>query len=187
MRLFIALDLPASFRDRLTMVQGGLPGARWVAPESLHLTLRFVGDASHDMAEDLVAALSRIRANAFDLTLSGMGIFGDRRRARMLWVGAEPSAPLRHLQAKIEQAAQSAGLGAEHRKFHPHVTIARLKDAPRGRLEGFIADHGGLYLPPFTVDGFTLFRSHLGSEGARYEPLVEFELDPVQESVATMP
>lgn len=187
MRLFIAIDLPQDVRTRLSLVQGGLPGARWVAPESLHLTLRFVGEASSDMAEDLVASLSRIRASTFDLTLSGMGLFGDRRRARMLWVGAHPSAPLRHLQSKIEQAAQSAGLEAERRKFHPHVTIARLKDAPKGRLEGFVGDHGALSLAPFTVDGFTLFRSHLGSEGARYEPLVDFELDPVQESVAGIP
>jgi len=187
MRLFIALDLPDTVRSYLSMVQGGLPGARWVAPESLHLTLRFVGDSSTGLAEDLVIALSRVRADAFDLSLGGLGVFGDRRRARMLWVGAEPSPPLRHLQSKVEQAAQSVGLEAEHRKFHPHVTIARLKDAPKGRLEAFVADHGAVCLSPFAVNGFTLFRSYLGSEGARYEPLVEFELDGSPESVAAMP
>ncbi len=184
MRLFIALDLPQDVRTRLALVQGGLPGGRWVAPESLHLTLRFIGDSTPDQAEDLVAALSRVQAPAFDLALQGLGVFGDRRRARMLWTGATPSPGLRHLQAKVEQAAQVAGFGAEHRKFHPHVTIARLRDVPKGRLEGFVADHGAIWLPPFAVTDFTLFRSHLGSERALYEPLVDFELDQVAEGVA---
>lgn len=179
MRLFIALDLPPDVRDRLAMVQGGLPGARWVAPESLHLTLRFLGDTTPDQAEDLVVALSRVRAPAFDLSLQGLGVFGDRRRARMLWTGVDASSDLRHLHAKVEQAAQSAGFDAERRKFHPHVTIARLRDVPKGRLEGFVADNGAIWLQPFPVTGFTLFRSHLGSERALYEPLIDFELDQV--------
>ncbi|MDF1719158.1 MAG: RNA 2',3'-cyclic phosphodiesterase [Minwuia sp.] len=177
MRLFIALDLPQDVRSRLAMVQGGLPGARWVAPESLHLTLRFIGDSTPDQAEDLVAGLSRLQVPPFDLCLQGLGVFGDRRRARMLWVGTSPTPGLRHLQAKVEQVVQVAGFGAEQRKFHPHVTIARLRDAPKGRLENFVADHGGIWLHPFAVTGFTLFRSHLGSERALYEPLVDFDLD----------
>ncbi len=168
------------------MLQGGLPGARWVAPESLHLTLRFIGDATPDQAEDLVAALSRIRAPAFDLSLQGLGVFGDRRRARMLWTGVAPSPGLRHLQAKVEQAVQGAGFEAEHRKFHPHVTIARLRDVPKGRLEGFVADNGAVWLSPFAVTGFTLFRSRLGSERALYEPLVDFDLDQVVGDAASV-
>lgn len=186
MRLFIAIELPKDVRTRLAMVQAGLPGARWVAPESLHLTLRFLGDTTPDQAEDMVVALSRIQAPAFDLSLQGLGVFGDRRRARMLWTGAEASSGLRHLHAKVEQAAQSAGYEAEQRKFHPHVTIARLRDVPKGRLEGFVADNGAIWLQLFPVTGFTLFRSHLGSERALYEPLMEYELDQVAANGASV-
>ncbi|ANK82816.1 MAG: 2'-5' RNA ligase [Rhizobiales bacterium NRL2] len=178
MRLFIGIRLPEPVAERLAMTAGGVPGARWIPRENLHLTLRFLGDTETPMAEDLVDELSALRAPAFDLRLAGVGLFGDRRRTRMLWAGVEPQPALTHLQKKVEQAAQRAGFEPERRKFHPHVTLARLRDAPRSRIQQFLHENGDLSTPPFEVVDFTLYRSFLSSDGARYEPQCDFELDP---------
>ena len=102
MRLFIALSLPEEVRERLSLLAGGLPGARWVAPESLHLTLRFVGEVDAPQAHDLDDVLSTIDLPEFELTLRGLGTFDEGRRLRSLWAGVEPNETLLRLQAKVE-------------------------------------------------------------------------------------
>ena len=178
MRLFIGIGLPESIADRLAMTAGGVPGARWIPRENLHLTLRFLGDTETPQAEDLVGELLTLRAPAFSLRLGGVGLFGDRRRTRQIWAGVEPQPALTHLQKKIEQAAQRSGFEPERRKFHPHVTLARLKDAPKSKIQQFLHENGHLTTPAFEVAEFTLYRSYLSSDGARYEPQYDFDLNP---------
>lgn len=176
MRLFVGVPLPDDIRQRLAMISGGVPGARWIRPENLHLTLRFLGETDGARAEDLVSELSRVDCGAFPMTIRGLGAFGDRKRPRILWAGIPPSAALIRLHGKVEQAVQRAGLGPDHRKFHPHVTLARLKDAQNIKLERFLTANGHLETRPFQVEGFTLYESFLASEGAHYRPIAEFEL-----------
>jgi len=170
MRLFVALSLPDALRARLQGLAAGLPGARWVAPENLHLTLRFIGEVDRQEAEDSDAALAAIRCDSFSLTLAGLGEFGDGRRLRSLWIGAERNEALERLQAKVEQALRRAGLPPEKRKFKPHVTLARFKSHPGGRLEDYFAAHALFRAAPFEVTGFTLYSSYLSHEGAIYTP-----------------
>ncbi|MDA1133118.1 MAG: RNA 2',3'-cyclic phosphodiesterase, partial [Proteobacteria bacterium] len=124
-RLFVALGLPAGVRERLALVRAPLPGARWVPPENMHVTLRFIGEVEPPLATEIDTLLSRITAPSFDISLAGLGTFGSRGRVRALWAGVEQTVPLAHLQAKIETACRRAGLPPEGRKFHPHVTLAR--------------------------------------------------------------
>ena len=181
-RLFVALALPETLRLRLASLGGGVPDARWTAPDNLHLTLRFIGEVENGVADDLDAALGGIGASGFDLTLSGVGHFGKADAARILWAGVEPSEPLNHLQAKIEAAVVRAGLPAEQRRFSPHVTLARLKRAPGPRVEQFVADHDDFRAAPIEIDRFTLFSSFLSSSGAIHRPEAEYPLFPVTET-----
>ncbi|MFP5512858.1 MAG: RNA 2',3'-cyclic phosphodiesterase [Alphaproteobacteria bacterium] len=176
LRLFVALDLTDEVRQRLAALAGGVPGARWTEPENLHLTLRFIGEVPEDQAMDIDAALAEVRAPAFPLILDGVGVYGSARRARVLWAGVERSEALAHLQAKVESALVRCGLAAEERKFSPHVTLARLKDAPADRIGRFLSDRGLFRAGPMPVDQITLYRSHLGNGGAVYEALRDYPL-----------
>ncbi|PWC44835.1 RNA 2',3'-cyclic phosphodiesterase [Azospirillum sp. TSO22-1] len=175
-RLFVALDFPADVRARLAGLAGGVPGARWTESDNLHLTLRFIGEVPDDTAHDIDAALAEIAAPGFDLVLDGVGMYGSGRNARVLWAGVERSEALSHLQSKVESALVRCGLAPEERKFSPHVTLARLKDAPKDRLGRFLEDRGLFRAGPMRIGHFTLYRSHLGKGGAVYEALREYGL-----------
>lgn len=177
MRLFVALSLPDDLRRDLSGLSCGLPGARWVAPENLHLTLRFIGEVDGHDAEDIDAALSGIRFPRFALTVAGVGEFGDDRRLRSLWAGVEPNEMLDRLQAKVEQAVRRAGQPPEKRKFKPHVTLARFKSHPGGKLKDYFAEQALFRAPAFDVAEFTLFSSYLSHEGAIYSPEAVYPLD----------
>ena len=166
-RLFVALGLPDGTRQHLALLQGGIPGARWSPPDNFHLTLRFIGEVDEALAGDIDDVLSTLRGAPFPLTLKGAGSFGGRD-AHSLWVGVAPCEPLLQLAARVEIALQRIGLKAEGRKFTPHVTLARLRDAPPNRVQGFLADHSLFSSGPFPVDRFGLYSSHPTAHGSQY-------------------
>ena len=168
MRLFLGLTLPEDIRARLAGLCGGVPGARWVTPENLHLTLRFIGETEEETARDISAHMARVKELPFDLTCRGVGHFGSGRRIRSLWAGVDPSPPLMALQEKVEVSAQRAGLPPEGRTFTPHIGLARFKSGTRVRLGDYLSGNALFTAGPFTVDGFALFSSHLGAKGASY-------------------
>jgi 2'-5' RNA ligase len=176
-RLFVAIPLPEPVRTQLTLLQSGLQGARWLKPENIHLTLRFIGEVRNDLASDIDMALSKISGPPFEMALEGIGNFGRGKRPHAMWAGVAKSEPLMHLQAKIESALVRTGLDAEERKFSPHITIARLKEMRPSRVEAWLADHGGFRSPPFTVDRFALFSSFLKPEGALYIEEASYPLE----------
>ena len=186
MRLFVAIPLPEDLSEDLGRICAGVPGAKWVSPENLHITLRFIGEVDGATFQDIAAALGGVAGDRFELRLDGVGQFGDRRRVRTLWAGLEPSEPLKQLQGRIETALQGSGLEPERRKFHAHVTLARLKNAPLDRAARYLADHSAYRSRSFSVDGFVLFQSHLGSAGAIYRPEVEYFLRQSEPDVATL-
>lgn len=175
-RLFVAIDLPEDVRDRLAGLCNGLPGARWVPPENMHVTLRFIGEVPDGDLPDIGDALDRVRAPAFPISLAGVGYFGSRRRVHALWAGVEKSPTLVDLQRKTESALQRAGLPPEERKFMPHVTLARLKDVKTERLGPWIEARNLFRAPPTIVTRFVLFSSFLSADGAIYQPEAEFPL-----------
>jgi 2'-5' RNA ligase len=175
-RLFVGLALDPLLADALAGLPAGLPGARWVEADNLHLTLRFIGAVDEDRGYDLHHALSAIRAPAFELELAGFGTFGGRH-PHSLWVGATPQPALDFLRDKVDSALVRAGLPPEPRRFSPHVTLARLgRDTPLYRVQDFIAHNSPFRAGPAPVDAFTLFRSHLSHAGADYEAVAAYPL-----------
>ena len=175
-RLFVAIRPPPRVRDTLIDTMEGLEGARWQDDDQLHLTLRFCGECGIEQANDLGAALARIRAKPFHLAIRGAGHFEKRGRPHTLWAGLAPSAELLALQKGVEQACQRAGFAPEGRKFAPHITMARV-NAGTAPLGPWLAAHGDLCVPPFTAKEFILYESHLGETGSLYEPVVRYTLD----------
>ncbi len=102
LRLFVGLSLPDGVIARLNIMCAGVPGAAWVEPSNMHITLRFIGEVEEHVAEEIDALLSRIEAKAFSLELAGVGTFGEGAKARSLWAAVTPSAALSHLQAFVE-------------------------------------------------------------------------------------
>lgn len=166
-RLFVALEIPAELRRRLAAMQGGVPGARWQRDDQFHLTLRFIGEVDDARGLDIDDALAGVRAPTFPVELAGVGAFGGKN-PRALWAGVRASEDLAHLQRKVETALQRLGLAAEARKFSPHVTLAWLRHAPRGKVMDFLSDHALFAAAPFTADRFVLFSSQMGSGGSVY-------------------
>ena len=166
-RLFVALEIPETVRQRLGTLQGGVPGARWAESAQMHLTLRFIGEVDENVAHDIDDALSMLRPPAFMLEITGVGEFGGKM-PRALWAGVRGDGALEHLQRKIETQLQRLGLPAEERKFSPHVTLARLKSAPQAKVIEFLTHHALFASGPFKVDSFALVSSILGSGGSVY-------------------
>jgi 2'-5' RNA ligase len=171
LRLFVGLSLPPAVCERLAMLQAGIPGARWVAPGTFHLTLRFFGETDRGMAADLDEALSRLAFAPFALTLDGVGWFGTRRRPDALWAGVERNAALAALHDKVGRIGAAIGLAGDDRKFAPHVTLARLMAAPPDRVGRWIESHALFRAGPMPADAVHLYESRLGSAGATYAVL----------------
>ena len=175
-RLFVAIRPPEDVRDLLIDAMDDGPELRWVGDEQLHLTLRFVGEVERPVANDLAAALGRLRFGGFDLRISGAGRF-DRRNGGALWAGLEPRTPMAALAAKVERICQETGLPPERRAFHPHITLARWRGRSSGAADAFVERNRALSSGPFAVDRFILFESHLSRHGPHYEAVAEYALD----------
>lgn len=173
-RLFAGLSLPDIVADALTQLQSGVEGARWLPAENFHLTLQFIGETDRHGLAECADALAGVRAQAFELTLSGAGFFGAQK-PRALWVGGTSPA-LVHLQSKVATALDRAGHPGERRKFAPHVTIGYAKGVSREKAAHFAAMHSLFSCGPFSVGEFHLYRSHPGNEGAHYEILESYPL-----------
>ena len=182
MRLFVGIALPEDLRARLSGLQQGVPGARWVDPDNLHLTLRFIGEVDSVQAHDLDAALVQVRAARFGMTLAGVGCFGQGRKSRALWVGVEPVPELDRLQHRVERAVQAAGFSPEGRKFKPHITLARFKGDPGHWLHEHLAHHAAFRAESFEVREFVLYSSLLAQAGAIYTPEAAYRLSPGAET-----
>src|SRR5882757_7577104 len=127
-RIFTGLEIPTDVAQSLAMLRGGLPGARWIDPENYHLTLRFIGDIDDTLAGEIALMLDGVSRMAFDLRLDELTSFGgDKPRAVV--AAAAPTRQLFELQAEHERLMRRIGLEPEGRKYTPHVTLARLRNA----------------------------------------------------------
>lgn len=175
-RAFVALELPAGLRSAIERLSAELrprlAGLRWVRPEGVHLTLRFLGDASPSQVERLRESLgpAAARCPRTEVAVGDLGLFPERGSPRVLWLGLELPEPIKALQAACEAAAVEAGFPAEPRPFRPHLTLGRWRDrAPRPELPPVQLGAAGL-------ETLVLFRSELRPEGAVHTPLERFAL-----------
>ena len=174
-RLFVALPLPERVAQSLLAMQSGVPGARWNSREQMHLTLRFIGEVDGRDANAIDETLATISASPFTLELKGVGAFGGKN-PRALWAGVATNDALIHLQRKIESAIQRLGFAAEERKYTPHVSLARLRAVPAGRMVDYLSDHALYASGPFEMNGFALFSSRLSPNGSVYVAEREYPL-----------
>ena len=167
-RLFTALEIPRDAALSLSLLRGGLPGARWVDVENYHITLRFIGDVDNHLADEVSYELDRAaNAESFRIRLSHLGSFGgDKPRA--LYAGVENNEALQQLQTSHERVLRRVGLEPEARRFVPHVSLARLRGTPAIEVAEFI-HHAGQFAPlEFTVRRFVLFSSKTSVGGGPY-------------------
>ena len=168
LRLFVAVDLPEAIKEQLAIISCGLPGARWVKPEQLHLTLRFIGEVDGAAFLDIREALAEVHCESFRMQLKGVGFFPPRKKPRVVWVGIEKNEQLLRLRNRIESVLVQTGLEPEGRKFAPHITLARLKNTPASRVGRFLEQHSLFISPSFQINGFRLYSSVLNAEGAKH-------------------
>ena len=166
-RLFTALEIPRNVGDSLAIMRGGLPGARWIDPDNYHLTLRFIGDIDDALARDIAGLLGRVQRRTFELRLDGLTSFGGRK-PRAVVAMATPIAPLIELQAEHERLLQRMGLEPEGRKYIPHVTLARLRDASSRDVADYLAMRAHYRSAAFEVSRFVLFSSRSSVGGGPY-------------------
>jgi RNA 2',3'-cyclic 3'-phosphodiesterase len=166
-RLFTGLALPIEVTAKLAGLAGGLFGARFVEPEDYHVTLRFIGDIDHRMADEIALALGGLKRKPFRLTLRGLDTFG-KDRPRAVHALVEPNRQLDELAADHERIMRRLGLAPESRRFVPHVTIARLSGVHPADAAGWIIGRSPFSAGPFDVDAFSLFSSRDSVGGGPY-------------------
>ena len=177
MRLFVAVNLPSGEKENLRAIlevlkQSALP-VRWVEPESLHITLKFLGEVADAQYEGIVAGMERAVAGIppFDVDIGGFGAFPALAQPRILWLGISESASLAAVQQRVEHEMEALGFPREARPFHAHVTLGRAQ-ARSGRAESGRLDRTTapiVYKARVRVESIDLMRSHTGRSGARYE------------------
>lgn len=169
-RLFIAIDLPEKLQGQVSSLFYGLPGARWTPAAQLHLTLRFIGEVDGHLFRQIIDTLETVSFSPFALQFADLGTFPPRRHPNILWVGVRSNDALRQFQRRLETRLVKLGLEPEHRKFHPHLTIARLPPTTSlAKLADYLALNGSFRLPSFTVEAFHLYSSQLTRQGADHQ------------------
>ena len=166
-RLFTALELPADIVFSLSLLRGGLPGARWIDAENFHITLRFIGDVDERTADDVASSLDQVSRPCFSVELNGLGAFGGRK-PHSVWAGVAMTPELAELQADLERRMQRLGLPPERRKFAPHVTLARVRGATQADVAHYLAQRGDFRSPLFPVGRFVLLSSRASRGGGPY-------------------
>jgi 2'-5' RNA ligase len=178
-RLFLALTLPEPVRDALLPLPKKVSGLAWTPPEQWHVTLRFLGDVPADRMETLIQRLGMIRVEPFILPVEGVGTFPPNRPPRVLWVGIGSGHPrLFQLRQRVDDAVLAAGIDADLRSFHPHVTLARCNEDAGAGLQQWLHSHRDFAAPPFRVDAFDLYASDLRPSGAVHTLKHRFPLAP---------
>lgn len=182
MRLFVALDISADVRRALGALVERLAarcrGARWARPESMHVTLKFIGEAPEEKVGRIRDALGRIPPMApVEMQFRGTGFFPDARRPRVFWAGIEAGPQLAALAAAVEAALEPLGIPREQRAFRPHLTLARFKsDQGLAALRDELARAGALDFGAAIADAFYLYQSILRPAGAEYVRQASFPL-----------
>ncbi len=175
-RLFVAIELPDTLKEEVFAIRNDLPGGRWVSPDQLHLTLRFIGEVDEQTLLAVKKGLSTVRGAPFQLAVAGIGHFPPAKSPRILWAGVHADSTLLLVQRGVESALQHAGIPGETRPFAPHITIARLKGTPLSLVREFEQLHGSFAPSPFQVAAFHLFESIFSGNSVSHVKLAEYPL-----------
>jgi 2'-5' RNA ligase len=186
MRIFVGLAIPEEIRARLAeymqRVRSHAPDAPWVKPESLHVTLKFIGESNDARVQQVKDALARIRAVPFTVEFKDVGFFPNHKSGRVFWAGVHGGAELPQLASQVDQELETLGIEREKRDYHPHLTLARsgsrsashnaLKQLPQG-----INPEEHPHFGTMTAREFFLYKSELLRSGARYTKIERFPFE----------
>jgi RNA 2',3'-cyclic 3'-phosphodiesterase len=194
MRLFVALDIDDSIRDKISRFMedlcGFAPEARWVRPESLHVTLKFIGEKPPEVVDQIKSSLNTIHVDSFEINIRGYGFFPTTRAPRVFWIGVESDSRLSDLAAKADEKLSMLDIPKDDHAFNPHLTLARgaggsgsprwrKEDRPNQnfqRLQEKIATHSQPEFGKITAREFFLYQSQLSPRGSKYTKLAAFAL-----------
>jgi 2'-5' RNA ligase len=194
MRLFVALDLDPEIREQvykfMEKVRPLAPDARWVSGESLHVTLKFIGEKPDAMVQQIEQTLRAIHCQQFELRLGGTGFFPTPKSARVFWTGINADRGLAQLARDVEGSLQDLGIAKENREFNPHLTLARAAggsgspgrqkgDKPNRQfalLQEFLQKNPAPDFGTMTAREFFLYQSRLSSKGSQYTKIAHFDL-----------
>jgi 2'-5' RNA ligase len=191
MRIFIGIDLDPEVRGRISRFLEGVesfaPEARWVRPESLHITLKFIGEQLPDRVEAIAERLRRVDGCTFGIRLGGYGFFPTAKAPRVFWIGIQAGPQLAELAESIDVAGAELGIPREDRPYSPHLTLARggagrSSGSPKwhkgdghnsafAMLEKRLAAMGELDFGNMTAYEFVLYQSQLSPGGSKYTKL----------------
>ena len=166
-RLFTGLEVPREIGQSLSMLRGGLPGARWIDPEYYHITLRFIGDIDDRLAHDIASLLDGVKRRAFEVRFDELAAFGGNK-PRAVIAAVDPVQPLVELQAEHERLMRRVGLEPEGRKFTPHVTLARLRTSSSRDVADYLSTRGPVFGSSFRASRFVLFSARASVGGGPY-------------------
>src|SRR5271157_5984666 len=196
MRIFIGIDLDPQVRARISRflegVEGFAPDARWARPESLHITLKFIGEQTLEQVAAITERLRQVEGNAFEIRSGGYGFFPTAKAPRVFWIGIQTGPQLAELARSIDMAVAELGIPREDRPFSPHLTLARTggrSGSPKWRkgdrpnaafavLEKRLAAMSELDFGTMTAREFILYQSQLSPGGSHYTRLQRFPLRP---------
>ena len=195
MRVFLALDIDDAIRDRISRFMDGVrefaPDARWVRPESLHVTLKFIGEKSAEAVEQIKEALAAVKGQAVEMGFRGHGFFPTAKSARVFWVGIESGPALASLANAVDDVTAGLGIPKEERAFNAHLTLARGgggSGSPRRqnggrpsknfqRLQEKLSALSASDFGTMTAHEFFLYQSQLSRGGSRYTKIARFALN----------
>ena len=195
MRVFVALDIEDAIRDRISRFMDGVrefaPDARWVRPESLHVTLKFVGEKSAEAVEQVKEALAAVKGQPVEMGFRGHGFFPTAKSARVFWVGIESGPALASLANAVDDVTAGLGIPKEERAFNAHLTLARGgggSGSPRRqnggrpsknfqRLQEKLSALSASDFGTMTAHEFFLYQSQLSRGGSRYTKIARFALN----------
>ena len=192
MRLFVALDIEPEIRQRITAFRDQMrllaPDIRWVAPETFHVTLQFLGETTK--LDEICSALQTVQGVPISIAFGGASFFPNPKAPRIFWAGLQGDEHLQELVSAIADALTPLGLGRDPGAFTPHLTLARSGsgrpkpvrgERPVPALQRVAAELAKSPPPDFgtmTAHQFYLYESHLSSAGPRYEKRASFALRP---------
>lgn len=181
-RVFLAIPIVspaqsviAAFQSRLAE---SLDNLRWVRPDTLHLTLQFFGRTTEENLEKIKASMLSVglKSKPLNVAISGLGVFPNPRRPRVLWMGFQPEEPLKELHALWAQTLIQANLPTDDRPFSPHLTIGRYRKGERGSEQQLTDLAKSAPIVAFTVNELVLYQSHLKPQGAEHVPIHQVKL-----------
>jgi len=197
MRIFVALNIADEIREQIARfiaeIRTLAPDVRWVMPDSLHVTLKFIGEKPDEVVSQVQERLSTISATGFDLSFRGCGFFPNAKSARVFWVGIESGAGLAKLASQVEDALVGIGIPKEARAFSPHLTLARAglgapvrrkndrSNTRFVRLQHKLTEIAAPEFGTMSAREFFLYRSQLSSQGSRYTKIARFALRSPEE------